>query len=91
MKFSKEFMQERVVEDGDLTVYDKIVETTRWSEIHEIVFKYEDKFYLSSYSCGLTEYQDESPYEYEDEMVEVVEVEPREVKVTKYLPVGGDK
>lgn len=71
-------------------IQDEIIETSRWSEIHSLIFKAPDdgKFYEVSYSQGLTEYQDESPWEYETEVV-ATEVEPREVTVTKYLPVEG--
>ncbi len=62
-------------------IEDKIIETTRWSTLHEIVFKYNDKFYQTTYSCGSTEQQDESPWEYEEE-VECAEVEQVE-KVVK--------
>lgn len=75
--------------EGEI-IEDTIVETSRWSEIHSLIFKAPDdgKFYEVSYSQGLTEYQDESPWEYDSE-VQGTEVEPREVTVVKYLPVEG--
>lgn len=54
--------------------------------MHEIVFKDNGKFYSTTYSVGATEMQDESPWEYERE-VECIEVELREVKVEKWMPV----
>lgn len=63
----------------------KMIDNSRWSIIHEVVYKDEKsgKFYLSTYSIGATECQDESPYEYEEE-VELTEVAPVEVTVIKY-------
>jgi len=87
MEFSKEFMVEEMLY-SDMVIYDKIVETSRWSELHEIVFTHDSKFYKSHYSRGLTECQDESPYEYDGDMIEVVEVKPVEVVATKYIPIG---
>lgn len=80
MKFAKEFLQER---EGE-TIYDKIITKTRWSVIHERVFKYNDRFYKTSYSCGATEQQIESPYEYDGELVECQEVFPKTKTITYY-------
>lgn len=44
---------------------------------------------MTYYSVGATEMQEESPYEYEGEWVEVTEVVPKEVTVTKYVPKEG--
>lgn len=69
-------------------VQDEITDTTRWSVHHECVFKLEDKFYMTDYSVGATEMQDESPYEYDGDWVRVTEVEEKQVTVTKFVPVG---
>jgi hypothetical protein len=76
MKFRKEFMQDMVWEDNpDTTVIeDTIEDTSRWSEHHRVIFEYEGKFYSSYYSKGLTEYQDESPYENDSDEIECAEV-----------------
>lgn len=83
--FTKQEMQDLAYEDYDDTlfevVYDKLIDTSRWSNIHEIVFKHSGKFYKSNYSVGATESQDESPYEYEGDVITVREVTPVE-KVT---------
>jgi hypothetical protein len=63
-----------------------IVDTGRWSIHHEIIFAHDGKFYQTYYSEGATEMQDESPWEYENE-VECVEVELKEVKIKKWVPV----
>lgn len=70
------------------TVEDEIVETSRWSELHRIVFQAEDdgKFYEATYSQGLTEYQDETPWEYEKQIVAKAVVK-RKVLIYKYMPV----
>lgn len=54
-----------------------IVDTSRWSIQYELVFEDEGKFWKTTYSEGATECQDESPWEYEDEVTleEVEEVE----------------
>lgn len=61
-----------------------IVDTSRWSIHHEIIFEHDGKFYRTHYSVGATEYQDESPWEYDDE-VECTEVELKQVMVTKWV------
>lgn len=58
----------------DSAIKNTITNTSRWSEYHEIIFAYEGKFYRTHYSQGLTEYQDESAWENEEE-VECTEVE----------------
>lgn len=55
-------------------IKDDIIDQTRWTTVHEIIFAYNDKFWKTSYSVGSTEYQDESPWEYNGE-VECIEVE----------------
>lgn len=66
MKFSK-----KLLEELDLPYSAKentIVDNSRWSIIHEIIFEYEGKTYRTTYSVGATEDQDEGPWEYEDEI-----------------------
>ncbi|MGM9987353.1 MAG: hypothetical protein ACI35O_09015 [Bacillaceae bacterium] len=66
-------------------ILDEITETSRWSIHHRIIFSYQGRFYETHYSEGATEMQDESPWEYEDQ-VECQEVELKEVKVKKWVP-----
>jgi|AntRauTorcE11897_2_1112592.scaffolds.fasta_scaffold00400_32 hypothetical protein len=92
MKFTKEFLQEHVLYGNEevedvFVVADNIIETTRWSEIHYLVFNFEGKLYQTTYSQGSTEIQDESPFEYEDDGVDCVEVEPYKATITKYKEV----
>ena len=78
MKFKKEFMQKVAYDEaeGVKIIENNIVDNSRWSVIHKIVFSFNGKFYESSYSIGATEQQDESPYEYDNEEIECSEVKP---------------
>ncbi|MCK4245561.1 MAG: hypothetical protein KAX20_08055 [Candidatus Omnitrophica bacterium] len=93
MKFKKEILKGLANEDYDRDVFDiikdELIDTSRWSNIYEMVFrdKASEKLYLSSYSRGATESQDERPYEYSSEEVEVIEVEEYQETVTKYRKV----
>jgi len=71
-------------------IHDKVTDTSRWSVHHECVFKLNGNFYRTYYSFGATEMQDESPYEYDGDWVEVEEVVPKEVTVVKYVLKGRD-
>ncbi len=87
MKISKDELYELDVPfHGSCVVYDNIVDTSRWSEIHEVVFKYKGSIYMTSYRTGLTEMQDERPWEGESE-VECQEVAPVEETVIVYKPI----
>ena len=87
--FTKEIMQEIAWNDCKEAeiIEDNIIDTTRWSVVHEIVFKYEGKFYQSNYSKGATEQQDENPYEYDDEFIKCTEVEQKQVLVYQWVEV----
>lgn len=65
-------------------ILNEITDTSRWSSHHRIIFLHDGKFYETHYSEGLTEMQEESPWEYEDE-VECYEVELKEVLVKKWV------
>lgn len=85
--FNKEYLTKELGLPYDCKlIKDDIIDTTRWSIVHEIVFEDKGKFYMTTYSEGATEYQDERPWEYEDE-VKCTEVELKEVKVKKWIPV----
>lgn len=73
MKLHKDYLTEEL-NLPDSAIKDTITDTSRWSEHHEIIFAHDDKFYRTHYSQGLTEQQDESPWDYEEE-VECTEVE----------------
>lgn len=77
-------------EDGPLEeIQDRVVETTRWSIIHELIFRdtRTGKVYRTSYSVGATEYQDESPFDYSGDMISCVQVEEVEVVRKEWCPV----
>jgi hypothetical protein len=92
MKFDKDVMIDIAYgdcPDGYEKMEDKIVETTRWSILHSMVFKFEGKFYQSSYWVGATEQQDESAYEHDGDgegMIRCTEVVPEQILVTVYKP-----
>lgn len=76
-----------MTDDLDLpysALLDEIIDTSRWSIHHRIIFNYQGRFYQTHYSVGATESQDESPWEYDDE-VECEEVELKEVTVKKWV------
>ena len=80
MKFSKEFLQERV---GEGALEAKIVGKRRWSIEYAEIFEHEGKFYRTRYNVGATEMQDESPYENDADEIECPEVH----KVSKMVDV----
>lgn len=75
---------------GGPLVDDHVIDTDRWSEHHWLYFNALDDGLLwrVPYSKGLTEMQDERPWEYEDS-VEGVRVEPYERTITDYREVEG--
>jgi hypothetical protein len=89
--FEREALLDILADDNEFfeVLEDEVVDTSRWSEHHELIFKElaTGKCYSADYSCGKTEYQDESPWEHDGDMIEVVEVEPVEVKTIKFRPV----
>ena len=85
MKFSKDNLKW----EEHKTIYDKIIGHSRWSIQHERVFEHEGKFYLTTYSVGATEYQDERPYEYDPDEIECPEVFPVQETVTVYKLYEG--
>ena len=70
------------------SVQKEVTDTSRWSIMYEQVFSVtknnETKYYKTGWSEGATESQDESPYEYEDDMIEVSEVFPVEKTIVVY-------
>lgn len=87
--FNKDYLMDELDLPYENTIVNRIVNTTRWSIIHEIVFEDNGKFYMTTYSEGSTECQDESPWEYDDE-IKCTEVELKEVKVKKWIPVEDE-
>lgn len=87
--FSKEILvdlADGLPPEGFVIISDDIEDTSRWSIHHKMIFKFQDRFFQTTYSHGATESQDESPYEYEGDMITVVEVVPQEKTITVYVP-----
>lgn len=82
MKFKKEWLLDTLGDEND--VENEISHKSRWSIFHRRVFKYDNKFYVSCYSVGATEQQDESPYEYDPDEIECEEVRPVEKMTIVY-------
>ncbi len=91
MKFKKDVLQELAWYDkgdnfdGFEVMYTKQVDTSRWSIIHEQVFSFDGKFYKTIFRTGATEYQDEMPYNDENDWIEIDEVYPKEISTTIYV------
>ena len=98
-KFDREDLQDMALADHDPEEYqvevNKITDSNRRSNLFNMIFKdiASGKYYLSYYSKGATEMQDESPYECEDEIIECQEVEPYEKISVSYKMVedNGEK
>lgn len=87
MQFGKSWLQDLLWEeeiDGAEIIENEQIDNSRWSIISRLVFKYQGKFYATTYSRGATEMQDESPFEYEPDMIECKEVFPVEKTVIVY-------
>lgn len=65
-------------------VYKKIIDTSRWSHHYECVVQHNNdgSFWMTYYSVGATEQQDEAPFEYTDPVFELVR--PVEVRTIEY-------
>ena len=87
--FTKQFLKDILrdnVDDAEI-ISDEIVDTRRWSIDHELIFRFENKFYRVSYSVGATEMQDERPFENEDDEIECTEVQPVQIIKVEYQAV----
>lgn len=87
--FNKDFLVDQLglpYDNDGIIMEDKMVDHSRWSIGHSLIFEHEGKYYKTYYSEGATENQYESPWEYEDDIV-CVEVELKEVLVKKWVEV----
>ena len=86
MKFKKELLQDLVYNevDGYEVIINDVMDTSRWSINKRMVFKFDNKYYVTFYSVGATEQQYEEPYEYEKDLIECREVKPVKKTVTVY-------
>jgi hypothetical protein len=90
--FTKQQLQAVLWGDEGKIVLNEIIDKSRWSTIHRLIFmpEGETKLYEASYSRGATEQQDEQPWQYVDED-ECVEVEAFEKTVIDYRPVSDEQ
>lgn len=70
--------------DGYSILSNELVDTSRWSTHHALVFMHQGERWRTSYRCGATECQDEYPFEYEGETVTCRRVVPVEKVVVVY-------
>lgn len=87
-QIKKEFTKDYLVDTLDLpdkAIEKNIIGNSRWSIEHSIIFEDVDgKHYQTYYSVGATEYQEESPWEYE-EVITCYEVERKEVTIMQWV------
>jgi hypothetical protein len=73
-------------------LHEEQIGTRRWVSMHQVVFRARDdgKAWSVTYDRGLTESQDcTDPWGYRD-TITAVEMEPHEVTVTEWRPVGEE-
>jgi hypothetical protein len=88
MEFPKTELQELLQGDSEtlIEVSNTIIDHSRWSVHYELIFKdQEGRYFRTSYSKGATEYQDESPFEYDKAMIECTQVKQQFVKVATWV------
>jgi len=88
--FKKEDLREVIWGDSDTLerIEDNIVDTTRWSVCHDLIFKSLDDglYYQVDYSVGATECQDERAFEDEGDLISCTQVIPVPKTITVYEP-----
>ena len=87
--FKKEEMLRMLDGDGGVgkVLEDEIVDTSRWSEIHELIFSREGRTYQTGYSRAATECQEEQPWEYDQGEISCTEVHQVERLVKVWEPI----
>ncbi len=75
--------------DGAQITQEPVRSTSRWSKQMTAIFRHEptQKCYELRWSRGLTEMQDEGPFDNTDP--QPIEVEKKEVAVTQWVPVSA--
>lgn len=67
--FPRDYMLSVLEGDEGEIISDEITDHSRWSVSHTLIWKRNNhEVYSCYYSIGATEYQDESPWEYEKEV-----------------------
>lgn len=97
MIFKTEYLQEFILgNEGDgefeddngnkiTVISDEHMDSSRWEETRDVVFKFNETFYNFCYTKGLTEQQFQAPFEYDGVEIECCEVFPVEVKTIIYM------
>ena len=89
MIFQKKELQEMVFGESKSLqkVEEWVSDTSEWSVHYDVVFKdlETNKYYISYYSEGATECQDELPYEFDLDEIDCKEVIQKEVIVKKWV------
>jgi hypothetical protein len=77
-------------DDSPEILHREQVETRRWVSVNELIFRAPDdgKTYQVFYEEGLTEGQEGTDPWCDESEIKAVEVEPRQVTVTNWLPVA---
>lgn len=85
--FPRERMLAVLWHDEGRVIKDEIYDTSRWSVHHELIFELDGGTYQTTYSVGATECQDERPWEYDGDLIEVTPVHQIEKTVKVWVPV----
>lgn len=59
--------------------------TSRWSSHHRMIFRHDGELWAARYSKGLTEVQDEQPFEYSDAIATKVTAVEKVITITEYV------
>jgi len=70
---------------GITVLENELIDTTRWMEIHRIVWSEGEHFFSYLYDKPATEYQEGSESDFDPRLIK--EVKPVEVKVIQYVDV----
>ena len=70
--------------DKGEVVEDKVVGNNRWDIIHDVVIKYDGRYWKGKYFVGATELQTNRPWEY-GSSVEFTEVEKVQIMVDDWV------
>lgn len=73
--------------DGYAVVHDEHVDSSRWEEIHQLVFSHDGENWLTTYTLGLTEMQDIEPFEDDPDEIPCHPAVAREVTTIKWEAV----
>lgn len=88
--FTRQELLDILYEDNEDSkiIKNEMYESGRWTTYYDFIFELDGKYYQTSYGRGSTECQDESPWEYDGDKIECIEVEPYEKVVIDYQPVS---